>query len=76
MNTPDFINELGVKWWLEKSLTQYAQHKGLSNTRVWLVEEPSGRRTRLLVEGDAILADDQSLEGMGIKIDALSFARK
>ena len=46
---PDFVNEQGVKWWLDKSLTMYAVDKGLQ-VQVFLVEEPNGYKTRLIIE--------------------------
>ena len=73
---PDFVNDEGVKWWHEADLTRYAFRKGFVGVRVWSVERPDGHRTRLFTEGETILADDQTLEGLGIKIDILAFQRQ
>lgn len=73
---PDFVNEEGVMWWHESDLTRYAFSKGFAGVRVWTVERPDGYKTRLFTEGETILADDQTVEGLGIKIDLLAFQRK
>jgi hypothetical protein len=57
-------------------LTRYALSKGLVDMKVWTVCRPDGHRTRLLTEGQNILAEDQTLEGLGLKIDLLSFQRQ
>lgn len=78
---PDFVNEIGVKWWRDTYTTQYAQKKDSQGTSLdavcYYVEEVSGKRTRLLVHrSGTILADDQSLEGIGIKIDILKMLQR
>ncbi len=73
---PDFINDEGVKWWHESDLTRYAFRKGFVGVRVWTVERPDGHKTRLFADGETILADDQTAEGLCIKIDLMAFARQ
>ena len=73
---PDFANDEGVKWWHEQEMTRYAHNKGLTGVRVWTVERQDGYKTRLLTEGSEILADDQTVEGLGIKIDVLAFQKR
>lgn len=73
---PDFVNSEGVKWRQEPGLTGYAESKGLAGSRAWLVERPDGYRTRLLTDGQGIIAEDQTIEGLGVKIDALAFQRR
>lgn len=73
---PDFVNDEGVKWWHEPSLTRYALSKGFVGVRGWSVERPDGYKTRLFTEGETILADDHTLEGLCIKIDLLAFQRQ
>lgn len=71
---PDFVNAAGVRWWLEPGLTRYATSKGLNNeVRIWTVERPDGHKTRLLTEHHTVLAEDQTLEGIGLKIDLMAF---
>jgi len=73
---PDFTNDEGVQWWHEPTLTRYAFSKGFVGVRVWTVHRPDGHRTRLFTEGQDVLAEDQTLEGLGIKIDLLAFQRQ
>jgi hypothetical protein len=75
-DAPDFTNDDGVQWWYEPTLTRYALSKGLADTKVWTVHRPDGHRTRLLTTGQNILAEDQTLEGLGLKIDLLAFQRQ
>jgi hypothetical protein len=79
--TPTHINpETGVKWWLDKSSTNYARTplpngKGaLKEAVAWVVERPDGHRTRLLTVGQEILAENQGLEAFGAEIDMLKVA--
>ena len=67
----DFVNAEGVKWWHEPSMTIYVMSKGLVGVRAWTVERPDGYRTRVLTKGEAILAEDQTIEGMGVKLNLL-----
>lgn len=73
--SPDFINERGVKWWLDKSLTRYAEradHNGTKlEAKVFYVERPDGHKTRILIDKDGPIHADQSLESMAFHIDAL-----
>lgn len=73
---PDFVNDEGVKWWIDKHESHYARHKLGTDAAVWYVQETSGRRTRLLTENNEILHEDQALEGMACYIDILAIARK
>lgn len=51
---PDFVNEQGVKWWLDKDSTRYASKEnsnGISlDYQIFVVEEPDGRKTRLVLD--------------------------
>jgi len=78
---PDFINEKGVKWWRDASTTRYARREDAHGTTleavVWLVEEPNGHRTRLLIADDGeFLGENQNLEALGAKIDILKMAKR
>jgi hypothetical protein len=75
---PDFVNELGVKWWLHESLTKYAGKPlrtlpRLDDAIVYITEQPDGYKTFVLVLQGGVMREDQSLEGMAYKIDALRF---
>lgn len=73
---PDFVNEAGVKWWVDAALTRYAVNKLGEGHAVWAVEHPSGYKTRLLTHADSVKCEAPSIEGMAIKIDILAFAAK
>ena len=32
--TPDYVNEIGVKWWLDKDTTDYANKKNINNKKI------------------------------------------
>jgi len=73
---PDFINEDGTKWWLDKSTTDWAKRKDSHGTSldmiVYLVEKADGYMTRLLLDSEGNLIDEQqNLEQLAVKIDML-----
>lgn len=78
---PDYINEKGVKWWLDKSTTNFAQrpdHKGITlNITCFFVEEPNGYKTRVLIDNDIkeVIYEDTTLDGIGSKIDILKLKK-
>lgn len=72
LGKPQFINKDGVKWWFDKSTTDYAQSRKLKDATVWFVERPDGYMTRLLLINQNIIVEHQSLEGMGCHIDMLA----
>lgn len=78
---PEFVNELGIKWWQDKSTTEYARNPDSAGTvlaaHVWFIEHPNGWRTRVIVsEQGEILDEAQALEDIGMKIDILKFAQR
>lgn len=78
---PDFVNELGVKWWQDRHTTEYAQAKDAHGTSLeaigWFVELPHGARTRLLLgKNGELLAEGQALDDIGTKIDVLKFLKR
>lgn len=77
---PEFVNELGTKWWLDAHSTNYANQPDSNGTaldvKVFYVEEVSGRRTRVVAERGGIVAEDQTLDGICMKIDMLKFLKR
>ena len=78
---PIFINEEGVKWWIDESTTKYAQKEDKHGTKLdavcYVTEEPNGRKTRVLVsKNQEIIEEDQTLDGMGCKIDVRKFLKR
>jgi len=76
---PDFVNEDGVKWWLDKSTTWYATKKDITgvslNATCYFVETVAGTRTRVLVCNDTnkIIEEYQELEALAVAIDVRKF---
>ena len=73
---PDFINEQGTKYWVDKPTTQYAQRENLNGVSldmvVYLAETENGYMARLLIDKDQnIIAEEQNLEQLAVKIDML-----
>lgn len=79
---PDAVNEDGCKFWLDKSTTEYARKPDSFGTKLedWsamLVQEPNGRRTRILVnERHEIRAEDQMLAGIFSKIAVFKMLKR
>lgn len=75
---PDLINEIGVKWWHNKSLTDYAQRdsrvgKGLEMV-AYYTEMPDGKRSFVLVDKDGVAHEGMALDGVAAHIDVLKLA--
>jgi len=79
---PDFVNEVGVKWWKDESTTRYAQRADIKGTKLenvvcFAIEEANGHRTRVLVSQEqGVLCEDRSLEGIACKIDVLKVLKR
>jgi len=78
---PDFVNELGAKWWRDESTTHYAQKPDIHGTTLDVVcfylEEPSGRRTRVLIsKAGEIIEESQNLEALAVKIEVRKFLKR
>lgn len=78
---PDFINESGVKWWIEKSLTQWAQKEDRHGTSLpftaFLLEFQDGAKTYVLVnDKQEVLADSTQYEAIACDIDVLKFLKR
>lgn len=76
LGKPEFINEKGVKWWRDKSLTEYAHRENsagitLPNLTVWIVETLDGTRTRMFIRNKKPIYTNPSLEACAVHIDIL-----
>lgn len=75
-NEPDFINDEGVKWWLDKDLTKYANRASL-DYQAFIVMKPDGYTTRLVLdELRKPIYDSQKLEDVAFFIDKQKLIRK
>lgn len=74
---PDFVNELGTKWWIEKDLTNYCKKEDQYGTKLeataFLVELVNGARSYVVVKNNQIIAESQSLETISIEIDVRKY---
>lgn len=71
---PDFVNDIGAKWWIDTICTQWATREdgnGVSlDYQVWVVEHPDGHKTRVLLnDARKAIYEHPSLENMATKID-------
>jgi len=72
---PEFVNELGVKWWKDDHMTEYARNPDRYGTVLdavcFYAEHVDKTRTRLLVSrlNGQIIEEDSSIEGMACKIE-------
>lgn len=78
---PDFINEEGFKWWIDESMTKYAQKEdkdgiSLNTTRVFFVEEPKGSKTRVIIMDNELVCESTSIEGVCSYIDIIKTQKK
>lgn len=78
---PDFVNAEGTKWWINKTITDYARQENQFGIRLmdvtgWIVETLSGYKTFLLTENNEIIAESPTLEAVGAKIDVIKFQRQ
>lgn len=71
MGSPDFINERGIEFRCELSLTRYAHTKLDKSWVVWHLSGKDIASTYLLCENTREEHADQSYEGIACHIDAL-----
>lgn len=77
---PILINEEGVKWWSNPSMTQWCKRKdrnGISlNWEAYYIETPEGCNTIVLVdEGGNIVYDNQQTEACASYVDMVKLSR-
>lgn len=80
---PDFVNEKGIKWWLDSSSTKYAQDPDIDGVKLpevvcYYVEEPDGRKSYVLIDSVRRFPiwQGSSLEGVGCRIDLMKLDKK
>lgn len=74
LGEPDFVNELGTKWWLDAGSTHYARQSrgnldGMPGAAVFLTKTTDGYKTYMLTVDNVFIAESQQLEGIGFEID-------
>lgn len=78
---PDFVNPEGVKWWIDKSLTEWATKPNIKGTRLpnvvsYVIEELNGNRSRVLVDKGVIVFDSQRAEDIAVHIDVMKLSKE
>lgn len=73
---PDFVNDKGVKWWREDTITAHAKARGLQGIQAWRIEETSGTQSYVLTEGDEVIYSSQQLDAVGVHLDLLYLIRR
>jgi hypothetical protein len=73
---PDFVNDLGIKWWYDESSTTYARRPDaygtcLPKVTCFKIEFPSGERSFIITEDQQPIWEGKRLEDMGIEIDKM-----
>lgn len=81
---PDHVNERGVKFWFDPSLTEWARTvqngwsgpmPALPTAVVYVVESPT-EKTRLLIIDGQVVDENPNYEAMATLIDKHKLARK
>jgi hypothetical protein len=73
---PDFINDDGVKWWVDRDLTKYTKDWRPNNlapidATVYFVQVNDYKGRVLVDDKRNILHENQALDGMCVYIDGL-----
>lgn len=78
---PDFVNEEGFEWYIDKDMTKYARqtderngNPGLKNVACFFVKKDEMVTRVLIDDQQRVLHEDTALDGMATKIDILKFA--
>ena len=78
---PDFINDGGTKWWIDKIATQYAREKDLFDIQLptitcFRTELDNGYRSFVIVDGQNIVFTSQQIDAIGCHIDIMKMAKR
>ena len=68
---PNYVSPEGIKWWLDKTVTRYAQKEDSQGRKLWYVEFPDGEKQFVLLDDDEPVHETTSYEAMGAHIDML-----
>lgn len=78
---PDFVNEEGTKWWVDRSTTKFAQQPDINNVRLpnvvcFATEQSNGYRSYVITENQQIEYAATGLEAIGVHIDIMKLSRR
>ena len=70
---PDFVNDIGLKWWLQKPLPRVAEILQEKEIRWYYVEnEDKSIKKHLILERNEIIKEETQLEAVGAYLDMLA----
>lgn len=79
---PNFVNELGIKWYIDESVTHYCLKENISgvfldNVLAYVVVLPDGNTDRVLVDVNKqeVIYATKNLEEIGVEIDRLKLLK-
>jgi len=79
---PNFVNELGIKWYIDELVTQYCLKENISgvfldNVLAYVVVLPDGNTDRVLVDVNKqeVIYATKNLEEIGVEIDKLKLLK-
>ena len=79
---PNFVNDLGIKWYIDELVTQYCLKENISgvfldNVLAYVVVLPDGNTDRVLVDVNKqeVIYSTKSLEEIGVEIDKLKLLK-
>ena len=79
---PNFVNELGIKWYIDELVTQYCLKENISgvfldNVLAYVVVLPDGNTDRVLVDANnqEVIYATKNLEEIGVEIDKLKLLK-
>jgi hypothetical protein len=72
---PQAVNEIGTKFWLDRSSSAYAKSKGLDDVIVLFAEDNKGKRARLITQNQELLFESKELDAIVAHIDIMALAK-
>ena len=77
---PDFINEIGTKWWsvdlLNDACKRPDKHGITIDARCYIVELKNGERHYVMVQNNEVVYENQNLEAFCVYIDTLKILER
>jgi hypothetical protein len=72
---PDFINDVGNKFWLDKTFYDLIKSHKLEDTYVFYVELNTGEKTYLIMQNDQPVYDG-NMEQVFVRLNIMGLAQK
>lgn len=71
MSNPDFVNDQGTKWWLQKIATDYGKRLGLKDISCWRAKALDGLEEFIVIKDGEPIYHTTTLEALGVFLDIL-----